>query len=370
MQGRSNAGKTYWGNLLTCIPDIVGQTIQSSDFAYQHCVDKDIILIPELSLTKLEQDEELKKITEGLPILVNIKNKEAGKLEKTPVLLTCNRLPWASFGNESAAIKNRMIMYDNLVPSDVLKPVSEPPDPRFIVQVFDFINKNIEVKPEYPCGINNDFHKLNSELTEQFVDNLIDDGTITYPRLIADLETKTPDYYNVYCDMAKTASRSRLNCKVPLYNTAESSLHYRLLPWMKLQSDPFAMDFYWDMKDYREPILKSHLTNRKYDLMSDIDEIDYESFKKGYVNIERLLLRIRDYPDVLNMDDKQAAFKTMTKVCLRKMANTLLFILRECKAWNQSIHEVENVDQEMAFARVVGNKTSTPETASKKRKLK
>ena len=111
------------------------------------------------------------------------------------------------------------------------------------------------------------------------------------------------------------------------------------------------------------------MTTRKYDPMSDIDEMDYESFKKGYVNIERLLLRIREYPDVLNMDDKQAAFKTMTKVCLRKMANTLLFILRECKAWNQSIHEVENVDQEMVFARGVGNNASTPETVGKKRKL-
>ena len=41
------------------------------------------------------------------------------------------------------------------------------------------------------------------------------------------------------------------------------------------------------------------MTKRKYDCMSDIDEMDYESFKKGYVNIERLLLRIKDYPDNL-----------------------------------------------------------------------
>ena len=329
-KGRSNTGKTYWGNMMTAIPDLVGQTIQSSDFAYQHCVDKELILIPELSLTKPEQVEEFKKVTEGLPILINIKNKEGRKLEKTPVLLTCNRVPWTSFGNESAAIKNRMIRYENLIPSDVLKNVSEPPDPRFLVQVFQFIKQNIEPKPGYPCAPDDDFHKLYAELTEEFVDTLIDDGAITYPKLVEDLQTGPQ--FNLYCEMAQMVAKNRLNCHVPLYQEGYvESIHTRLLSWMKLQLDPMALDYYWNMKDYREPELISAMTNRKYDPLADIDKMDYESFKKGYVNIERLLLRIRDYPDVINMEDKRMAFKTMTKICLRKMANTLLFILRQCK---------------------------------------
>ena len=191
LQGRSNAGKTYWGNLVTSMPDLVGQTIQSTDFAYMHCVEKELILIPELSLTKPEQVEEFKKVTEGLPILVNIKNKEARKLEKTPVLLTCNRVPWSSFSNESAAIKNRMVRYENLKPSDVLNTVSEPPNPRFLVEVFQFIKKEIEPKPEYPCEHDDDFFKLYAEMTEQFVDSLIDNGAITYKRLLEEVSSVT-----------------------------------------------------------------------------------------------------------------------------------------------------------------------------------
>ena len=254
LQGRLNAGKTYWGNLMTSIPDLVGKTIQSSDFAYQHCVDKELILILELALTKPEQVEEFKKITEGLPILVNIKNKEARKLEKTPVLLTCNRVPGTSFGNESAAIKNRMIRYENLIPSEVLKNVSEPPDPRFLVQVFQFIKNTIEPKPEYPCGADDDFHKLYAELTEEYVDTMIDDGAITYPRLVEELQTGPQ--FNLYSEMAQMGCRNRLNCNIPLYqeNYAES-IHSRLLPCMKLQFDPFALYYYWNTKDYREPIL-------------------------------------------------------------------------------------------------------------------
>ena len=261
LQGRSNAGKTYWGNMLTSIPELVGQTIQSSDFAYQHCVDKELILIPELSLTKPEQVEEF-KVMEGLPILVNIKNKEGRKLEKTPVFLTCNRVPWASFGNESAAIKNRMIRYEKQIPSDVLKNVSEPPDPRFLVQVFQFIKANIEPKAEYPCAPDDDFFKLYAEFIEEFVDTLIDDGVITYPRLVEDLQTGPQ--FHMYSEMAQMGARNRLNCHVPLYQEGYvESIHTRLLPWMKLQFDPMALDYYWSMKDYREPVLISAMTNRK-----------------------------------------------------------------------------------------------------------
>lgn len=90
MQGQSNAGKTYWTLLVMCFPDLIGQTIQSQDFAYQRCLAKEIIQIPELSLSKPEQVEESKKIFEGLPTTVNVKNEEPRVLERTPVVLTCN----------------------------------------------------------------------------------------------------------------------------------------------------------------------------------------------------------------------------------------------------------------------------------------
>lgn len=94
MQGASNAGKTYWTNALTPFPDSIGGSTQSAEFAFMKCVGKDIV-IPELTLTKPESVEELKQVMEGLPVQVNIKNKEPKILPRTPVLLQCNTTPWA-----------------------------------------------------------------------------------------------------------------------------------------------------------------------------------------------------------------------------------------------------------------------------------
>lgn len=58
LQGTSNAGKTFWTTGLLPFPDVTGQTVQSQDFAYQKCLNNEIIQIPELSLTKPEQVEE------------------------------------------------------------------------------------------------------------------------------------------------------------------------------------------------------------------------------------------------------------------------------------------------------------------------
>lgn len=57
LQGESNAGKTFWATALVPFMDVVGQTIQSQDFAYQKCVGKEIFQISEMSLTKPEQEE-------------------------------------------------------------------------------------------------------------------------------------------------------------------------------------------------------------------------------------------------------------------------------------------------------------------------
>lgn len=67
LQGMSNAGKTYWTVPLLPFPDLVGQTVQSQDFMYQRCLQKEVIQIPEITLSKPEQVEETKKIFEGLP---------------------------------------------------------------------------------------------------------------------------------------------------------------------------------------------------------------------------------------------------------------------------------------------------------------
>ena len=161
IHGKSNAGKTFSLSPLTqALLDVVGQTIQSQDFAYQGCCDKQIIEIPELTLTKPEQVEETKKIFEGIPTMINVKNKEPKKLERTPVLLSCNTLPWANFLNEQKALLNRMFMYQNLQESDVLRNVEKSADVRFYMRVFDFIRNEIATTAEWPQTPSDNFWNL------------------------------------------------------------------------------------------------------------------------------------------------------------------------------------------------------------------
>ena len=124
--------------------DVVGQTIQSADFAFQNYVAKEINQIPELKFTKPEQVEEAKKIFEGLTTMVNVKNKEPARLERTPVILTCNQVPWTGFENERFPLENRMFSHLNLRSSEVLSGLGDKgPDPRFYVEIFDFIRNEI-----------------------------------------------------------------------------------------------------------------------------------------------------------------------------------------------------------------------------------
>lgn len=105
LQGQSNAGKTFWTVPLMPFADCIGQTIPSQDFAFMKCVNKDLIQIPELTLSKPEQVEEFKKVAEGLPTSVNVKHKDPRILERTPVVLTCNETPWKFFNQEQQALQ-------------------------------------------------------------------------------------------------------------------------------------------------------------------------------------------------------------------------------------------------------------------------
>lgn len=141
LQGQSNAGKTYWTNGLTPFPDSIGGTTQSAEFAFMKCLGKDIIVIPELTLTKPEAVEELKQVMEGFPVQVNIKNKEPKVLSRTPVLLQCNSTPWSKqFSQESQAFLNRLYGFTNLKYSMVLSFIDgKRPDPRFFQELFAYI---------------------------------------------------------------------------------------------------------------------------------------------------------------------------------------------------------------------------------------
>lgn len=134
LQGGSNAGKTYWSTALVPIRDVVGGTVNSTDFTFQKCLE--LIIIPELSLTKPEQMEELKQVMEGYPILANIKNKEPRILKRTPILLQCNQTPWSKvFEQERLAFQNRIHSYTNLKPSNILTKVNKKANPVFFQNI-------------------------------------------------------------------------------------------------------------------------------------------------------------------------------------------------------------------------------------------
>lgn len=105
MQGQSNAGKTYWTQPLMPFPDLVGQTVQSQGFAWQKYLNKEVIQIPELSLSKPEQVEETKKIFEGLETTISVKNKEPKVLNRTPIILTCSSSPWKFFKKNNLTVR-------------------------------------------------------------------------------------------------------------------------------------------------------------------------------------------------------------------------------------------------------------------------
>ncbi|XP_052817762.1 uncharacterized protein LOC128243832 [Mya arenaria] len=155
LHGRSNAGKTYWANCLTPFPNKVGQTIPSADFAYQDCIGKEVIIIPEINLVKAEQVEEFKTITEGMKKKVNIKHRDPRFLDRTPIILSCNTKPWATYSQEEAGLRNRMISYEDLKESQVLKDVGDA-NPRFFANCFAFIKADLDKDIHFASNLQDD----------------------------------------------------------------------------------------------------------------------------------------------------------------------------------------------------------------------
>jgi hypothetical protein len=152
--GESDAGKTFWTDPLI-IPDICGQVITSADFMWQECTGKDLILVPELTLSKYDQVEGFKKVAEGMPTLVNVKNKAAVLLQRTPMLVTTNSYPWKFFNDEEASIKNRMFFYE-VRKYNWNSP--KAPTPTFFASLFKSIRKFVDGDEFFPYDVHDDDH--------------------------------------------------------------------------------------------------------------------------------------------------------------------------------------------------------------------
>lgn len=178
LQGASNAGKTFWNTMLTSASNVIGQTIQSNDFTWMNCVDKELIQFAELKLNNEQLIENFKKITGGEPTIVNVKHQGGRIIQRTPVIITCNTLPWETHeGHTKTTIQNRMFYFHDLTESQVLKNVKIPPDPKFLAKVFEYIRQDISTGEEFPRLPNEQYYPLYCYKIQKFIKKLAEGDT-------------------------------------------------------------------------------------------------------------------------------------------------------------------------------------------------
>ena len=133
LQGQSNAGKTYITNSLIPNKDKIGSHISSKEFPFMECVNKNLILINELTIKDQAEAELYKNILGGEATFVNIKNKPGELLYRKPVIITSNELLWRYITNERLAFLNRMFPYLHLKESTQIKKYTPHgiPTPRY-----------------------------------------------------------------------------------------------------------------------------------------------------------------------------------------------------------------------------------------------
>lgn len=301
LQGQSNAGKTFWTMPCLPFPDLVGHTVQSQDFVFMKCLGKDIIQIPELTLSKNEQIEELKKVFEGLNTTVNIKNKEPRVLERTPVLLTCNQVPWRFFSEEQEALENRIFGYSNLTAAPMLEG-KKAPSPKYYRRVFEYIRSNITNLPEYPClPEDRDMWCVYTEMINDYVTGMINQKKINMEHLLEseDVQLKYLDrtlYLDEHPDHNVIMKRAevRLEC-------VDSQLLKEMYGWIYCLFSNHHDDYSFQYI-HGKPTLMSQFSGGEYNGETDLDYQDYVNFRQGYTHLKRILLRLKSWPEEVDSD--------------------------------------------------------------------
>lgn len=275
--------------------------MQSQDFAFMKCVGKDVIQIPELTLSKNEQVEELKKVFEGINTTVNVKNKEPRVLERTPVLLTCNQVPWRFFSEEQEPIENRIFSFPNLSASPMLEG-RKAPSPKFYRRVFEYIKTNIAVLPEFPClPDDTDMWSMYTEMINVYVQGMINQRKINMQHLLEseDVQLKYLDRDNYLDEMTDhnvlmKRAEYRLEC-------SDHALIKEMYSWMYLLFSNHHDDYCFQYINGK-PILMSQFSGGEYNGETDLDYQDYTNFRQGYTHLKRMLLRIKTCPTEVDSD--------------------------------------------------------------------
>ena len=196
-----------------------------------------------------------------------------------------------------------MFRHINLRSSEVLNGLGDRgPDPRFFSEVFEYIKSemiNDVVWPPLPntkqwfLVVEKITAKLNAIHERTFtLDEHITNYIVRYNRVGGVLVP--PDTTGSGACLADNLSRldiSRYDVQSQNYNIMD-----RLLVWFSQLRDENNNDYYFSFDDYRKPKLYSALTRQEYSPLTDIDEDDFRSFKRGYTLIQRVMLRIRHWP--------------------------------------------------------------------------
>lgn len=340
LQGQSNAGKTYWTLPSMPFPDTVGQTVQSQDFAFQKCLNKDLIQIPEMTLSKNEQVEEIKKIFEGIPTTINVKNKEPRVLDRTPVILTCNQVPWRFFSEEQDAFQNRMFAFQNLYASPLLEG-KKGANPKYFRRVFEYIHTEIAQLPEFLClPDDKDMWTMYVDLVEAHIEGLILQKEINMQHLLEseDVQYKylmREEYLDEHPDHNVLMKRAdvRLECE-------ESCLLKEVYSWIFALFTPSTDDYAFQWIQGKIEMV-SQFAGGIYDGEQDLDYQDYMNFRSGYTHLKRMLLRLKTWPtDIDNVSTLEDIMKCSLKKTIEYLAKYLGAFLNEhkdkCRALRES----------------------------------
>lgn len=94
---------------------------------FQDLPDQQAILIEEMRIVQ-ENVDDIKRLFEGAQMKVDVKNKDARILKRTPVIVCSNSTPERWVVEEQQALRNRMILYE-LQPFENLKNMSKDINP-------------------------------------------------------------------------------------------------------------------------------------------------------------------------------------------------------------------------------------------------
>lgn len=110
LYGPSNTGKSTFVAPLKHIFSW-GEVVNGNNFNFEALIDQSLGYWEE-PLINAELAEKCKQVFEGMETMIPVKYKKPMLLQRTPIIMTTNHLPWRYCSNEEIPFKNRMWIFD------------------------------------------------------------------------------------------------------------------------------------------------------------------------------------------------------------------------------------------------------------------